>query len=213
MLLYTGQDINILFHINFFQHSRTILQGVIAYSTMRTEFQVSSVLVRTVCASVPLFIANEALARSTSSYVSIPNESTSSSKPLSSIVIPMVISSVVGLFPILIVWIALLISLCYCVCLVDGLVVLSIFQVQLTVDRVVAFCLADGTPGSLSILHVVWAVRCRMVSTLLADVSKRVSLHKMDILSAVLLLTSIFLMTGHRTVCTPDLLILQGQLF
>ena len=94
--------------------------------------------------------------------------------------------------PILIVWIALLISLCYCVCLVDGLVVLSILQVQLTVGRVVDFCFADGTPGGISILHVVWTVSCRMVSTFLADVAKRFSLHKTDILSALLLSTSIF---------------------
>ena len=195
MLLYTRQDINILFHINFFQHSRTILQGVIAYSIMRTEFQVSSVLVRTVCASVPLFIANEALAGSTSAYVSIPNESTSS-KPLSSIVIPTFISVAISLLPILIVRIALLISLCYCICLVNSLVVLSIFQVQLTVSRVVICSFADSTPGSLSILHIIRTVGCRMVSTFLANVAKRLCLYKTNILSAELLSTIIFGMSG-----------------
>ena len=179
---------------------------------MRIEFQVSSVLVQTVCASMPLFIENEALAGSTSAYVSIPNESTSS-KPLSSIIILTFASSVVSLFPILIVWIALLISLCYCVCLVDGLIVLSIFQVQSTVGRVVAFCLTDGTPRSLSILHVVWTVGCRMVSTLLENVAKRVSLYESDVLSAVLLSTSIFWMSSRGTIGAPDFLVFQGQLF
>ena len=74
-------------------------------------------------------VACEALGGSTCLYVTIPDESTSSSKPLSSIVVPALISSAVVPLSVLVVCIVLLIVLRYCIHLVDRLIVMSVLQV------------------------------------------------------------------------------------
>ena len=102
---------------------------MIAYSTMCTEFKISSVLVWTIYVSVTFFVACEALGGSTRSDVAIPKESTSSSITLMSIVVPALISSTVVSLSVLVVCIVLLIVLHYCIRLVDRLIVLSVLQV------------------------------------------------------------------------------------
>ena len=196
ILLDTRQDINILFITNFFQHCRAILQGVITDPTMCTKLQISPVLVRTVGASVPFFVTNKALSRSTTSYFSTSNEPTGSSERWSSIVISTVVASSLVSLSILIIGIVLLCVLCYSISLVDSLVVLSIFEVEMAVGRVVICSFAYSTPGGFAILHVVGTVGGGMVSSFLADVTKRFCLYKMDILSAELLSTVILRMSG-----------------
>ena len=100
---------------------------MIAYSTMVTEFQISPVLVWTVGVSVPFFMTYKALGGSMWLYVVIPDESPSSSVPLVSIVIPVLITSAFVSFPVLVIGIILLIVLRYCIRLVDRLIILSIF--------------------------------------------------------------------------------------
>ena len=98
---------------------------MIAYSTMCTEFKISSVLVLTVDVSVTFFVACESLGRSTHSYVAIPRESTSSSITLTSVVVSVLILSAVVSLSILVFCIVLR----YCIRLVDRLIVLSVLQV------------------------------------------------------------------------------------
>ena len=87
--------------------------------------------------------------------------------------------------------------LCYCISLVDHLIVLSVLQVQLIVGRVMTFGLADGTLGGLSILHVEWEIFHRVIPMLLANVAKRLGLYELNVLLAVFLSTVIFGMAGR----------------
>ena len=100
--------------------------------------------------------------------------------------------------------------LCYCISLVDRLIVLSVLEVQLTVGRVMTFGLADGTPRSLVVLHVEQAIFHRVISVFLENVTKGLGLYKSDVLSSIFLLTVIFRMADHRAFSAPDLLILEA---
>ena len=82
--------------------------------------------------------------------------------------------------------------LCHCIHLVDRLIVLSVLEVQLTVDRVMIFSLADDTPGSLAILHVERAFFRRVISVFLENVTKGLGLYESNVLSAIFLSTVIF---------------------
>ena len=78
---------------------------------------------------MPFFITYETLGGSTSSYVVIPKEFTSSSITLTSVVVLALISSAVVSLSVLVVCIVLLIVLRYCIRLVDRLIVLLVLQV------------------------------------------------------------------------------------
>ena len=100
---------------------------MIAYSAVGTEFKISPVLVWKVCIPMTFFVTYEALDGSARVYIVIPRESTSSSVTLASIIVPALISSVVVSLSVLIIWwIVLLVMLCHCICLVYGLIVLSV---------------------------------------------------------------------------------------
>ena len=96
--------------------------------------------------------------------------------------------------------------LCHCIGLVDRLIILSVFQVQMTADRVMIFSLADGTPGGLAILRVERVVFCRVISMLLENVAKTFSLHKSNVLSTDFLSTVVFGMSDCRALHAPDIL-------
>ena len=62
----------------------------------------------------------------------------------------------------------------------------------MTVGSVMTFGFTDGTPGSLAVLHVKWAVCCRVISVFLENVAKVFGLYKADVLSAIFLSIVIF---------------------
>ena len=62
--------------------------------------------------------------------------------------------------------------LCHCIRLVDCLIVLSVLEVQLTVDHVMTFGLTDGMPGSLVVIHVERAIFNQVIPVLLENVAK-----------------------------------------
>ena len=100
--------------------------------------------------------------------------------------------------------------LCYCISLVDRLIVLSVLQVQLTVGCVMTFGLADGTLGGLAVLHVEWEIFHRVISMLLENVTKGLGLYKSNVLSAVILSTVIFGMDDRRAFGAPEFMILEA---
>ena len=72
------------------------------------------------------------------------------------------------------------------------------------------FGLADGTPGSLVVLHVEHTIFFRVVSVLLENVAKGLGLYESNVLSAIFLSTVIFRMASRRAFGAPDLLILKA---
>ena len=143
--------------------------------------------------SVSLLIACETLDGPTWSIVSISRESTSTSIASMSIVIPALVSLIV-----LIVWrIVLLIILCNCIGLIDCMIILSILEIQMEVDSVMIFSFTYCTPICLIVLHVERAIFCRVVSILLENVAKTFSLHESNVLSADVLATVVFGMSGR----------------
>ena len=72
------------------------------------------------------------------------------------------------------------------------------------------FGLADGTLGSLAVLHVEWVVFRRVISVLLENVTKGLGLYESNVLSAIFLSTAIFQMDGRLAFGAPDLLILEA---
>ena len=80
----------------------------------------------------------------------------------------------------------------------------------MTVGRVMTFGLADGTPRSLSVLHVKWIVFCRVISMFLENVAKGLGLYESNVLSAIFLSTVIFRMADRRAFGALDLLILEA---
>ena len=79
----------------------------------------------------------------------------------------------------------------------------------MTVGRVMIFGFADCTPGCLAVLHVEWAIFCRVIPMHLENVTKRFGLHESNILSAVFLSTIVFGVADRRAFGAPDLLILE----
>ena len=100
--------------------------------------------------------------------------------------------------------------LCHYILLVDRLIVLSVLQVQLTVDHVMNFGLVDGTPKGLAILHVEWAIFRQVISVLLENVTKQLHLYELNIPLAVILSTFIFGVADRRAFGAPYLLILEA---
>ena len=72
------------------------------------------------------------------------------------------------------------------------------------------FGLANGTPGSLVVLHVKWAVYCRVISVFLENVAKGFGLYKSNVLSVIFLSTVILGMVGCREFGAPYLLTLEA---
>ena len=138
--------------------------------------------------SVSLLIRCETLDGSTWSVVSIPRESSSTSIASTSAVIPALVSLIV-----LIIWhVVLLITLCNYVGLIDYMIILSVIEIQMAFDRVMIFSFIDCTPRCLIILHVERTIFCRVVSMLLENVTKIISLHESNVRSADVLSTVIF---------------------
>ena len=103
----------------------------------------------------------------------------------------------------------LLITLCNYVGLIDCMIILSVLEIHMAVDRVMIFSFTHCRLGFLAILHAEQVVFCRVVPMLLANVKKIFCLHESNVLSAVFLLTVIFGMVGRRAFGVPDLLILE----
>ena len=72
------------------------------------------------------------------------------------------------------------------------------------------FGLADGTPGSLVVLHVKRVVFCGVIFVFLANVAKGLGLYESNVLSAIFLSTVIFRMVGRGAFGAPNLLILKA---
>ena len=72
------------------------------------------------------------------------------------------------------------------------------------------FGFADGTPGSLVVLHVKWPVYYRVMSMFVENVAKGLGLYESNILSAIFLSTVIFQMAIRRAFGAPDLWILEA---
>ena len=140
-----------------------------------------------------LLITGKTLDGSTWSVVSIPRESTSTSIASMSIVIPVLVYSTFVSLIVLIIWrVVLLITLCNCIGLIDCMIILSVLEIQMSVDHFMIFSFTHCTPRSLAVLHVEQVIFCRVVSMLLENVAKTFSLHESNILSADVLSTVVF---------------------
>ena len=155
--------------------------------------------------SVSFLVTCETLDGMTWSVVSISRESTSTSIASTSIVIPVLVSSTfVSLIVLIIRRVVFLITLCNYIGLIDCMIILSVFEVQMAVGHVMIFSFADCTPRCLAILHVEWAIFCQVVSMILENVTKTFGLHESNVLSTV-----VFGMSGRRALCAPDILIFE----
>ena len=79
----------------------------------------------------------------------------------------------------------------------------------MAVGCVIIFSFIDCTPGCLVVLHVEWAIFCRVIPMLLENVAKTFCLHESNVLSAVFLSTIVFGVSGGRACGAPDILILE----
>ena len=152
--------------------------------------------------SVSLLVTCKTLDGPTWSVVSISKESTLTSIASTSIVIPVLISSTFISLIVLIVWcVVLLIILCNCIGLIDYMIILSILEIQMAVGSVMIFSFTNCTPWWFSIIHIEWAIFCRVVSMLLENVAKTFSLHESNVLSTI-----VFWMSGRQALHAPDIL-------
>ena len=128
------------------------------------------------------------------SVVVIPKESTSTSISSTTVVEPALISTT--FVPLIILFVLSIVSLIIvqrdCVILVDYVIVLSVFWVNMSVGRGMILHFIDSTPRCLTIFHVKLTIFHHVISVVLANVAKTLCLHKSNVLSADVLSTVIF---------------------